>query len=49
MCFWHVYENTVKPFKEIKGLNVENNFLDHGKIFLIFRLGKRRKGYGSYN
>jgi hypothetical protein len=30
--FWHIYENTVKPFKEIKGLKAENsNFIDHGK------------------
>jgi hypothetical protein len=40
MNFWHIYENTVKPFKEIKGLNIEtNNFLDHGKFKIKNRLG----------
>ena len=31
--FWHIYENTVKPIKDIKNLNIENNnFLDHDWI-----------------
>ena len=36
ICFWHIFENSVKPFKQIRGLNINNNnFVDHGNHHLI--------------
>ena len=36
LCFWHIFENTVKPFKNIKDLNVvNNNFVDHGLYYYL--------------
>lgn len=28
-CLWQIYENTVKPYKNIKNLNLNENFVDH--------------------
>lgn len=50
LCFWQIYENTVKPIKEVKNLNTTtDNFIDHewikGSSYLVAAITDKNEIY----